>query len=92
MVSEQSIQDGINAIVGGEKFDQYMNEYVGPEDKDELSLAIRCKIIENYPDNDIVGYAISIEAHISGMVDGPGKTRYQTILDALNAEKIKRNL
>ena len=89
-VSEQDIQDGIDAINAGTRFDKYIADYSGPENKDELSLAIRCKVIESYPDADILAYIASTEARISGLADGPGKTRHQTILNALNAEKTKR--
>lgn len=91
-VAEQSIQGGINAINSGQKFDNYIEECAGPEDKAELSLALRCRIIESYSDSDISDYVASVESHIAGLEEGPGKQRYQTILDSLNAEKTFRGI
>lgn len=91
-VSEQAIQDGVDAIHAGTRFTKYMEDYSGPEDKDELRVAIRCRIIEDYPDDDLLAYISSTEAHIAKLGPGAGRYRHQEVLNALNAEKTNRGI
>jgi hypothetical protein len=91
-VSEQSIQEGLDAIHSGIRLDKYMADYLGPENKDELSLALKCRIVQYYSDEDILAYMTSTQANISKLPDGPGKNRHLAILDALETEKINREI
>lgn len=91
-ISEQTILDAVSIIKQGTNINKYINEYNGPEDINDLSILIRCKLLEDYSDEDIVSYSTHLESKISQLEDGIGKQRYQTILNALNSEKIKRNI
>lgn len=90
-IPEQAIQNAMDAIHSGTRFDKYIENYGGPENKGALALAVRCKFIEEFSDEDILAYIAHIEAHISGM-SSPQKDNHQTVLDALNAEKTTRGI